>query len=89
MIRIVKNKYINAILILMLFSAILHMGILFFLAIVKKNFYILNYFNILDLDMLFPFLFFDNFLSNVSSIIVVALIYVLILKIDKKDINAN
>ncbi len=48
-IQIVKNKYLNAVLILMLVSAIAHMAILFWIAIITANIHVLNYFDILNL----------------------------------------
>ncbi len=50
--KIVQNKYLNALLWLMLFSAGAHMVILVFLAVVHGDLYLLNYFNILDVDLL-------------------------------------
>lgn len=79
-IKINKNKYFNAIFVLMLFSASLHMLILFYLAIIQKNIYILNYFNILDLDLLFPKIFVDNFTLNCIAFLVVIILYIYFLK---------
>lgn len=84
-IKIVKNKYINTALLLMLVSALAHMAVLFLFAIYKMDFYVLNYFNILDLDVLFPYLVYDNFLGNVLSVAVAVLIYFLILKFNKEN----
>jgi hypothetical protein len=86
-IKIVKNIYINSLLILMLFSATIHMVILFFIALINIDFYVLNYFNIIDLDILFPELMLNNFLWNTISIMVVVLFYFLILKIVKKNVS--
>jgi uncharacterized membrane protein len=82
-IQIVKNKYLNALFLLMLFSAIVHMIILFYLAIVNGNFYIVNYFNILSIGSFFPNIF-NSFWGNVFSVVVAVLIYLIILKINKK-----
>jgi len=84
-IKIVKNRYLNSLFILMLFSALVHMLILFFSAFSRGDLYILNYFNILDLDILFPAIFQNNFFGNFASLIFVALFYVLILKISSKN----
>ena len=53
-IRIVRNEYLNAFLILILFSAILHIAVLFCQCIYCLDPYILNYFNILDFDFFAP-----------------------------------
>ncbi|MFA7714609.1 MAG: hypothetical protein WCX77_00670 [Candidatus Paceibacterota bacterium] len=78
-IQIVQNKYLNALFVLMLFSASIHMMILVYLAISSGNFYILNYFNILDIDAFIP-----NFLNdpagNLFSFIFMAGLYFFILK---------
>ena len=49
-IKIVKNKYLNSLLLMMLFSATVHMLILFYISVMTGNFYILNYFKILDIN---------------------------------------
>jgi len=82
--RIVKNKYINALFLLMLFSAIVHMIILFFKAIKSLDIYVLNYFNILDIDLFYPNIF-NSFLGNVFSLIFMIVIYFIILKINKTE----
>jgi hypothetical protein len=82
--RIVKNKYINALFLLMLFSAIVHMAILFFKAIKSLDVYVLNYFNILDIDLFYPNIF-NNFGGNVFSLIFMVAIYFIILKINKTE----
>lgn len=84
-IKIVKNKYLNSLFIMMLLSASAHMLILFFLALSRGDLYILNYFNILDLDILFPAVFKNDFLGNFTSLIFVILFYFLILKGNRKD----
>lgn len=80
-IKIVKNKYINSLLLLMLFSAIVHMVILCYFAVELKDVYILNYFNILDLDLLFGEIF-NSINGNVISLLCIVLIYLVILKIN-------
>jgi len=84
-IKIVKNKYLNSLFIMMLLSASAHMLILFFLALRRGDLYILNYFNILDLDILFHAVFKNDFLGNFASLIFVVLFYFLILKGNRKD----
>ena len=89
-IKIVKNKYLNSLFLLMLLSAIVHMIILTFLSLSRGDLYILNYFNILDLDILFPNIFINNFISNLSSLILMILLYIIILKTNKNnDSTAN
>lgn len=82
-IKIVKNKYINALLLLMLASAIVHMLILFFIAFSRGDLYVLNYFNILDLDILFPTIFKNDFVGNFASLIIMVASYFVILKTNK------
>lgn len=81
-IKIVKNKYINALFILMLFSAIIHMLVLFCLTLTSGNLYIVNYFNILDLDLFYPDIF-NSFFANIFSIFFVFVLYIIILKNNK------
>ena len=49
-----KNVYIKSLFTLMLISASVHMVILFIYAVVKGEIIHLNYFNILDLDLVAP-----------------------------------
>jgi len=81
-IKIVKNKYLNALFILMFFSAIIHMAILFYFAIALNNLYILNYFNILDVDLFSPNIL-NNLAGNIISFIFAIILYYIILKINK------
>ena len=83
-IRIVKNKYLNAVFVLMLFSAIVHMVILFFLSFKTKDIYVLNYFNILDIDLFIPNIL-NNNLGNFISFVFMIFIYIAILKINKTE----
>ena len=78
-IKIVKNKYINALFILMLFSAIVHTLVVFYFALILRDLYFVNYFNILDLDLFYPDIF-NNFMGNIFSILFVVLIYLIILR---------
>lgn len=84
-VKIVKNKYLNSLFVLMLFSASVHMLILFYLAFARGDLYILNYFNILDLDILFPLIFKNDFLGNLGSLIFMVLSYFFILKVYNKN----
>ncbi|OGZ63148.1 MAG: hypothetical protein A2639_03040 [Candidatus Staskawiczbacteria bacterium RIFCSPHIGHO2_01_FULL_34_27] len=81
-IKIIKNKYINTLFILMLFSASVHMLIIFLFFIKVKNIYTLNYFNILDLDLFYNNIF-NSLTGNIFSLLFVVFIYFLILKINR------
>lgn len=81
-IKIVKNKYLNALFLLMLFSAIVHMIILFFLAITQQNTSLINYFNILNISYFLPQLA-GSFQQDVVSFVFTAAIYLVILKANK------
>lgn len=81
-IKLVKNRYINALLILVLFSAAVHMLVLFFVAITSGDFYVLNYFNILDIDYLVPGIL-NSPLGNAASLIFAGIIYLAILRKNK------
>jgi len=81
-IKIVKNKYINTLFILMLFSAIVHMLVVFYSALTSRDLYVVNYFNILDLDLFYPNIF-NSFIGNIFSIFFVVTIYLIILKNNK------
>ena len=83
-IRIVKNKYVNALLVLMLLSALVHMLILSYFSIKSKNLYALNYFNILDVDLFYASIF-DSAAGNVFSVLFVIFIYFIILKINRHE----
>lgn len=52
--KISKRRLLDALKKLILFSAIFHMCILIGLAVAKGDIVILNYFNILDLDLFWP-----------------------------------
>ena len=80
---IVKNKYLNALLLLMLFSAIIHMVVLFYITISAGNIYLLNYFNILSLDYFSPGIF-DNLGGNIIATVTIILIYIVILKVNRQ-----
>jgi len=83
-IKIVKNRYINALLILMLVSAIVHMLILFCFALASGNLYTVNYFNVLDIDFFYPNIF-NSFWGNVLSVALMLVIYLIILKSNKTE----
>jgi hypothetical protein len=81
---IVKNKYLNALLLLMLFSATVHMIILFCLAILRGDLYLLNYFNILSISYIIPN-FLHSFWGNIASFAVTAILYFIILKFNSLE----
>ena len=81
-IRIVNNKYLNALFVFMLFSAIIHMLVLLVFFIMSGNLHVLNYFNILDMDQFVP-VFFNNFIGDIVSFIFVLIFYLLIFKNNK------
>ena len=81
-VKIVKNKYINALFILMLFSAVAHMLVVFYSVITLRDLYIVNYFNILDLDLFYPDIF-NSFIGNIFSVLFVMGLYFIILKSNK------
>lgn len=81
-ITIVKNKYINALLLLMLGSATVHMLILFAATLWSGNIYLLNYFNILSISIFIPD-FLNSLAGNMFSFIFMAALYMVILKINK------
>jgi hypothetical protein len=83
-IKIVKNKYLNALFLLMLLSAIIHMIILFYWSAIHSDLYVLNYFNILDVDFFFPNIL-NSFWGNTFSVLFVVAIYLIILKINKSE----
>jgi len=80
--KIVRNRYLNALFVLMLFSAMVHMLILGYFAFKSGDFYVLNYFNILDVDAFIP-----NFLNseagNIFSLVFVGGLYFFILAKNK------
>jgi uncharacterized membrane protein len=83
-IQIVKNRYFNALLLLMLFSAFVHMVILFIVAIFSLNLHVLNYFAIVDANYIIPS-FFNSSQGDAISFIVVVLLYGGILYLNRPD----
>ncbi len=79
-----KNKYLNTLFMLILFSAIVHILILFYIAITTANLNILNYFSILQINYFIPN-FLSDFWGNIISIIFVIFIYFTILFISKNE----
>lgn len=79
-IHIVKNKYLNALILVIIVSAVSHMIIVVIRAFMEKSFYPLNYFHILNLDYFFPNVFLNNFSGNLASIIFSAILYFFVLQ---------
>ncbi len=75
--RIVQNRYLDALLKLMLLSASIHMIILILYSIIKLEPAHVNYFNILDLEFIFPGIE-EGLLSNVLSVVSVIIVYLAI-----------
>jgi len=73
---------------LMLFSAIVHVTILLFISAIKKNFNLLNYFDIIDFERIYPALNITSISSFIISwifaVLVYIIIFILILKKSKK-----
>ena len=84
--QIVKNKYLNSMFLLMLFSASIHMLILFFIAIKTGNFYFINYFNIISISYFIPN-FLNSFLGNIMATLFVLVLYVIIFFFNKTNNN--
>jgi len=82
--KIVKNKYLDSLLKLMLLSAIIHVVILLIYSITNLNSDKLNFFNIVGIDLLIPALG-SGTLNLFIGIIVMLALYILFLKISKKD----
>jgi len=81
-IQIVQNKYLNALFVVMLFSAAVHMLILGYLAFKSGDPYVLNYFNILDIDAFIPG-FLDSAAGNLFSLVFAGGLYFFILAKNK------
>lgn len=85
-IQIVKNKYLNSLFVLMLFSAIIHVSILIFSVLKTGDMYLINFFSIVGVDILIPN-FLNSLLGNILSIVFTIALYLLIIKINKTDKN--
>ncbi|MDP2741685.1 MAG: hypothetical protein Q8O66_03310 [bacterium] len=88
--KIIDNKYSNAFLLLLLYSAIFHFIVLIARCFLEKSIYPLNFFTILNLDILFPYLFKNTPTYDFISLVVVLIVYVILIRkqkffIEKKD----
>ncbi|MFT4303167.1 MAG: hypothetical protein ACMXYG_01260 [Candidatus Woesearchaeota archaeon] len=77
MFEISKNKYLDALFKLMLLSASVHMIILIVFTILKFDFSLLNYFRILELDIIFPSL--KTKFGEILGLITAIVLYLIIL----------
>lgn len=70
------TRGLKAIAIVMVFSASIHMTILFIRSIRENNWQLMNYYNILDLEVIFPSLqgIFSNHILSISTIAILLLI---------------
>jgi hypothetical protein len=75
--KIKKNKYVNALIKIMLFSAVVHMIMIGIYSFAKLNTVKFNFFDILDLDLFFPRMIHGN-ISQISSLVTFVLLYALI-----------
>jgi hypothetical protein len=78
MIKIVKNRLLDALLKLMLVSAGLHVVVVVFFALIKNNIRVLNYFSIIGLDLFIPDLS-TGFVSHIIAILITLVLYLVIL----------
>lgn len=74
----ISSKYVEALKKTVLFSATVHLLILLGNAIFTNNLKMLNLFNILDIELLFPNIL-NNSFSDISAIIVLFIIYIVFL----------
>ncbi|VVB78873.1 Uncharacterised protein [uncultured archaeon] len=80
--KISENNYLDALLKLMLLSAIIHVGILIIYSLANQSFEKFNFFYILDVQLLFPLL--KNTLSTILiGTVLMILIYIFFLSNSK------
>ncbi|MGV8141814.1 MAG: hypothetical protein ACP5NW_05220 [Candidatus Woesearchaeota archaeon] len=72
-----KNRFLDAFLKLVLFSAGTHIVLIVIYSIIHLDFLPFNYFNIIDLDLFFPGIG-NSALSNILSIACMIIIYLMI-----------
>ena len=72
--KITCNRYLDTLLKLILLSALVHIVILVIHAVRERDFSVMNYFNILDLDFFFSGIA-KGVLSNVLSVVVMVVIF--------------
>jgi len=76
--KLVNNNYIDALLKTILFSAITHLIILYTKAFVSKDKELINIFNILDLELIWPSLI-ENSTSFILSYLFIGVVYCIFL----------
>lgn len=81
--KIADNKYVDAFLQLMLYSAGFHLIILAIKCFLEKSAYPLNFFTILSLDILFPNIFKNNLIYDFVSWAVALMIYIFLWRIKR------
>lgn len=72
-----KTRLINALEKLILVSAVFHLILLSIYSIINLDFMVLNYFNLIDLDLFFPEIL-NGFMSNFYSILTIFIIFLII-----------
>ena len=75
MIKIVKNRFLDAFLKLMFVSAAIHLVVLIYAGLSHLDVAALNYFSIVGLDLLFPDIS-KGLMSQVFSLLIIALTYI-------------
>jgi len=73
-----KNRYLEALIKLILISAIFHLVLLFVYSLIKLDFSYLNYFRVVDISLIFPSITEGPF-SLVFSFITILIVYLIIL----------
>jgi hypothetical protein len=71
---LVQNKYINAFILLVLFSAAIHIMLLTVFAVISNDISVLNFFNIISLNYFMEGMF-NGMLSTLLSFVVVLILY--------------
>ena len=82
-VNIVQNKYVNALLLLMLVSAFIHLFFAICIMVVTGNISFLNYFGILQIDYFLPSLVTTAY-GTIASLAVVVLLYLGIIFYSRK-----
>lgn len=87
---IAQNRFLDALLKLMLFSAAFHMALLALFAVLRNDFSLLNLFRILNLELVFPNSTTGD-LSNLLSLTISVALYLLVyfFLTSRKERNAN
>ncbi len=78
MVRITKNKFIDALLNVILVAGILHLTLLITICIIRRDITYLNFFRIIEIDAFFPYIT-QGPLSQITSLAIIAALYFLML----------